>query len=121
MNKEPLDEYFEALERLKKQRAKINNDSVAIEAGRKKGSIKKSRDIFHDLIKAIDAAASEQARPKDEQRERLSKAKQISCELREQLEASLARELSLLHQLYELKKQVNRLTGEKVLPIRGKQ
>jgi hypothetical protein len=48
-----LSEYFEALERLTKGRpvnvpkgSKITNDSVSLEAGRKKGTIKKSRPIF---------------------------------------------------------------------------
>ena len=52
-----LQEYFEALERLKSnnpinvlKNSKINNDSVALEAGRKRGSIKKSREIFAELM-----------------------------------------------------------------------
>ena len=39
---------------------------------------------------------------------------------RRELEASLAREISLLHELYEVKKKLSRLTGEAVLPLRGK-
>ena len=53
-------EYFEALERLIKNQpinvpvdTKISNDSVALEAKRNKGAIKKSRQIFADLILAI--------------------------------------------------------------------
>ena len=64
---EMLGEYFEALERLKQGKPlhvsvgiKISNDSVALEAGRNKGAIKKSRSIFADLIVAIDMAANEQ-------------------------------------------------------------
>ncbi|WP_228200272.1 hypothetical protein [Acinetobacter baumannii] len=64
---EALIEYFEALERLKVNKpiridigTKISNDSVALEAGRNKGAIKKSRLIFADLIVAIDCAAKEQ-------------------------------------------------------------
>lgn len=58
---EMLKDYFEALERLKSGKpvimpkgTKITNDSVSLEAGRKKGTIKKSRQIFAELIKAID-------------------------------------------------------------------
>jgi hypothetical protein len=40
--------------------------------------------------------------------------------LRDQLDAALAREISLLAELYETKKKLEKLTGEKVLPIRGK-
>lgn len=125
MTTEPLTEYFDALERLKKGRpniiekgAKITNDAVSLETGRKKGSIKKSRDFFRDLIAAIDAAAAEQARPKAEQTERLNKFKQTAGSLREQLDASLAREICLLAELYDTKKKLVTLTGEKVLPIR---
>ena len=124
---QPLDEYFAALERLKKGRPaivakgmKITNDAVALEAGRGKGSIKKSRLLFADLIHAIDEAAVDQARPKNEQLDRLNKAKIAATELRRALEASMAREISLLHELYEVKKKLARLTGETVLPLRGK-
>ena len=61
-----LNVYFEALERLKKGRptsvpkgTRITNDAVAIEAGRGKGSIKKSRAVFRALIEAIAQAAEE--------------------------------------------------------------
>lgn len=127
MISEPLAEYFEALERLKKGRpivlekgAKITNDAVSLEAGRKKGSIKKSRDLYRDLIAAIDIAAADQAGPKNEQIERLNKTKQTAGDLREQLDSSLAREISLLAELYETKKKLVRLTGGNVLPILGK-
>jgi hypothetical protein len=123
----PLDEYFAALERIKRGKGlivpkgtKITNDAVALEAGRGKGSIKKSRDIFADLIKAIDDAAIEQAYPKNEQKERINKVKSVADQCRRSLEESLAREVSLVMQVYELKKEIARLTGAKVLPIRGK-
>ncbi len=123
---QPLDDYFAALERIKKGRAnivpkgtKITNDAVALEAGRGKGSIKKSRAVFMDLIRAIDNAATEQSRPKNEQKERLNKAKGTVDQLRRDLETALGREISLLYENYELKKKLARLTSEKVLPLRG--
>ena len=119
MTGNPLDDYFAALDRLKRRRAKINNDAVAIEAGRTKGSIKKSRPVFAELIAAIDAAAIEQAQPRNDQIVRLTRAKETVDELRSQLDASYARELSLLAELYELRKQLADLVGSKVLPIRG--
>jgi hypothetical protein len=100
--------------------SKITNDSVALEAGRGKGSIKKSRVVFADLIQAIDEAAAIQAKPGNEHKERLAKAKGQAVQCRRDLEAALAREISLLYELYETKKKLARLTGEKVLPIRGK-
>lgn len=123
-----IDDYFEALERLKKGRptvipkdSKITNDAVAAEAGRGKGSIKKSRPMFANLIIAIDQAATVQSSLQNAQRERLTKAKLSSDRYRLELEASQARELSLLNQFYELKKELMQLTGKKVLPLRGHQ
>ena len=53
-------EYWHALERLSQgnptrvpKNSQINKDTVALEAGRQRGSIKKSRDSFAELIKAI--------------------------------------------------------------------
>lgn len=59
-----INEYYAALERLKANRptilpkdSAINNDTVALEAGRKRGSIKKSRHTA--LIEAIELAAQQ--------------------------------------------------------------
>lgn len=121
-----LDDYFAALDRLKNGRpdilskgTKITKDAVALEAGRGKGSIKKSRPVFVDLIQAINEAAAEQSRPNNEQKTRLNKAKNTADQLRRDLEAALAREISLLHELYETKKKLATFTNGKVLPIRG--
>ncbi|MBS1131994.1 MAG: hypothetical protein H6R16_2996 [Proteobacteria bacterium] len=122
---QPLDDYFEALLRLKSGKSlrvpkntKITNDAVALEAGRGKGSIKKSRPIFADLIQAIDAAATEQRKGEGLQKERLDKAKKSANYYRCELEAALAREISLLYELYQMKKELARLTGANVLPLR---
>lgn len=125
MTTQPLVDYFASLDRLQKGRpdimpkgTKITNDAVALEAGRKKGSIKKSRPVFADLIRAIDEAAAEQAHPKNEQKERLNKAKSSTDHYRRALEAALGREISLLYELFETKKKLAKLTGGKVVPIR---
>ena len=127
MTSQPLDEYLEALERLKSGRplhvpkgTKITNDAVSQEAGRGKGSIKRSRAVFSDLVLLIDEAAAEQATGQNKQKAQLDKAKNLVEQCRTDLEAALAREISLLYEVYELKKQLARLTGKKVLPIRGK-
>ncbi|MHB8057407.1 MAG: hypothetical protein ACYDHC_05875 [Desulfuromonadaceae bacterium] len=126
MKQQPLVDYLAALERLKKgisvvvpKGTKITNDAVALEAGRGKGSIKKSRKGVSNLIIAIDEAAAEQAKPKNEQKVRFEKAKGIAEQLRRELEAALGREVSLLQELFETKKKLAKLTGGKVLPIRG--
>lgn len=89
-----------------------------MEAGRKKGSIKKSREQFRDLIVAIEAASVAQANPQQIQVQRLNKVKQDAKSLQTQLDDALARELSLLTELFDMKKKLAQLTGEKVLPIR---
>jgi hypothetical protein len=124
MTQQPLGEYFAALERIKKGRPeivpkgiRITNDAVALEAGRGKGSIKKSREVFADLIRAIEQSAIEQIKPKNDQKERMNRVKSTADQLRRDFEASLAREISLLNELYITKKKLAKLTGEKVLPI----
>ena len=47
-------EYFEALNRLVEKGVKPTFDTVAIEAGRKKGSIRRGLDRHKDLVVAID-------------------------------------------------------------------
>lgn len=119
MTTSPLDDYYAALERLKKRNAKINNDTVAIEAGRKKGTIKKSRELYTDLIQAIEQAASEQATANPE-KARANKYRSEAAELREQLDAAYAREISLLAELLEAKRTIQSLSGVNILPLRGK-
>lgn len=118
-------EYYEALERLKKDTpmrvlkgTKITNDAVSLEAGRGKGSIKKSRPIFADLIVAIQIASEQQMQVVNTQDKKNEKLKSELDQCRKELEAALAREVSLLYELYEVKKEINLLTGAKVIPIR---
>ena len=115
---ESLAVYFEALERLMRRKGKINNDTVAIEAGRKKGSIKKSRPQHATLIAAIDAANEEARRPQNDTSNRLRQAKDDSKELRQQLDAAYARELSLAREVMELRRELTSLRGGNVVPIR---
>ena len=121
---EALIEYFEALERLKVNRpiridigTKISNDSVALEAGRNKGAIKKSRLIFADLIVAIDSAAKEQNIVPLDQRKLLKMQEELKT-VREDLEKALGREISLLYENYQLKKQLSALNRANIIPIR---
>lgn len=124
----PLDDYFAALDRLAKGRpttvpkgTKISNDSVALEAGRKKGSIKKSRPVFADIIAAIDEAAALQNQPRDIAKERLANAKGSSDKYRNLWEAALAREISLLDEVVELRMQIQKLTGKTVFSMHAYQ
>lgn len=126
-----LDDYFNALDRLIKGKpkrvdvgTKISKDAVALEAGRKKGTIKKSRPVFHDLIIAIDAAASAKSDPVEKKKEQLSQAKAEAKKYRSLWEEALAREISLVKQLWSERAdwaaEKAALTGEKVTAIRGR-
>ena len=117
---ETLQVYYDALDRLKKQKARINNDTVAIEAGRKKGSIKKSRPQFSALIAAIDAAAVELAEIRNEPAERLARTKDEKKRLEQRLDESLEREICLVRELFALRQENTQLKSGKVLPLRPK-
>jgi hypothetical protein len=107
-----LKDYFDALERLQRGKpvkvpkgTKISNDSVSLEAGRRKGTIKKSRPMFHQLIAAISSAANAEAEdsPNDGLRERLDQAKAEAARNRVLWEESMAREISLFRELLEVR------------------
>lgn len=110
-----LNDYFEALQRLKKRQSlrvakgsKINNDSVALEAGRGKGSIKKSRIVFSELISAINDAALAQDSMPENSKDKIAKLKRSSEKYRKLYEDALARELSLVHQIFLLHKELEK-------------
>ena len=124
-----LTDYFDALERLKSGKpvnvpkgTKICNDSVSLEAGRKKGTIKKSRPLFNDLINAIGVAANAESKPADEMRERLNQAKAEAAKYRVLWEEALAREVSLFKELWDARetwaKEQDAMASGKVTPIR---
>ncbi len=119
-----LGDYFAALERLRHRKplriapgTRISNDAVAREAGRGKGSIKKSRAGFAELIEAIDAAAAEQTEPVYRERERLVRSKESLARYQALLEASIARELSLLRELYRLRVRLGEASGASVVAL----
>ena len=119
-------DYYEALERLKinnplrvPKGTKITNDAVSLEAGRGKGSIKRSRPIFSDLLVAIQLASEQQTSTVNVQENKIKKLKTQLDQCHKELEAALSREVSLLYELYELKKEINLLTGAKIIPIRS--
>lgn len=122
-----LKDYFEALDRLVEGKpirvAKgtlITNDAVSLEAGRVKGSIKRSREVFADLIVAIDLAHTEQVKDKRKRQEKVDKAKSSADDYRQKFEAAVAREISLLREVLHLKKELADIRGGKVrvLPLR---
>lgn len=123
--KDALKLYNDALDRLiagkpvnVQKGTKINNDAVSLEAARGKGSIKKSRAGYADLISRIDAAAQTQAQPKREVADRVLRISGRMSELEEKLDAALGREMSLVYELLSVRRQLAKLTAENVVPIR---
>lgn len=76
--------------------------------------------MFKDLIDAIDAAAAEQASPEKQMTQRLEKTRGEAKSYREKWEQAICRELSLLQEVYALKKELASLRGGEVLPLRPK-
>lgn len=121
----PMVEYFLALERLVANKpirvekgTKITNDSVSLEAGRSKGSIKKSRKVFAKLIEDIDKAAKEQCLPEQAKKSELTEAKELAKQYLDERDASLAREMCLWRELLSLREQIHAMTGERIVPLR---
>lgn len=116
-----VNEYYAALERLKANKqtilpkgSAINNDSVAIEAGRKRGSIKKSRHAA--LVEAIEQAAQEAGQnvlsPTQQVEKAKSKTKAVKSDyeqLRENYEKLLEKCNSLLLENFELKQKTHQI------------
>ncbi|MFA6396894.1 MAG: hypothetical protein WCW84_13100 [Sulfurimonas sp.] len=112
MNK-TIQEYFDALQRLIDNKpinvpkgSKINNDTVALEAGRKRGTIKKSREVFIELIEAIEAAGKEENDPREQYEATIEKYKASAKKYRGFYEQALNRELMLIERVNELEKQL---------------
>ena len=113
-----LNEYYAALERLKANKpttlpkgSAINNDTVALEAGRKRGSIKKSR--YATLVEAIELAAIDAGQnilsPTQQVEKAKSKTKAIKNDyeqLNEDYEKLLENCNSLLLENFELRQKV---------------
>lgn len=113
MNK-TLEDYYTALERLKNNApinvpigTKINNDTVALEAGKKRGAIKRGRTQFHDLVEEIKKVQKEDNKELKKYKTLVDKYKIKSNEYRELYEKSLNRELMLLERLNELEKRLS--------------
>ena len=112
-----LNDYYAALERLKTNKpiilpkgSTINNDTVAMEAGRKRGSIKKSRHAA--LIEAIEQAAQAVGQNVLSPTQRVEKAKSKTKavksdyeQLKEDYEKLLEKCNSLLLENFELRQK----------------
>jgi len=123
-----VDNYRAALQRLIEGKPQnvpkgsgINKDTVALEAGRKRGSIKKSRAENAELIAEIEAAtAAQQETAQPSASEYAQKQKALKQAVQEQLvdlkadyELALQRIVSLVQENYLLKQQISELTADK--------
>jgi predicted nucleic acid-binding Zn-ribbon protein len=106
-----VEKYFAALDRLKARGEPINNDSVALEAGSGRGSIKRSRPAYTALIAAIDEASKEQAKVRTATDPAPALRDDVKA-LTKRLDQSLEREVALLRELYDLRHQVKQLTED---------
>ena len=111
MSNEIIDDYFEALARLKSNSpiripkdSKISNDNVSLEAGRKKGTIKKSRPIFDELITAINKTKKKDDALIIEAQTKLNKYKKELQQYKFLYEESINRELMYLEKIDKLEK-----------------
>ncbi|MFW2308173.1 hypothetical protein [Aliarcobacter butzleri] len=108
-----LDDYYKALERLINNKpinvpknTKINNDTVALEAGRKRGSIKKSREIFADLLTKINEYSKNNNTEYKELQDKIFKFKNKALVYQELYENALNRELMLIERIKELELKI---------------
>lgn len=112
-------EYFEALERLKQNKPErvakcslINKDTVALEAGRKRGSIRR-RPGFETLIEAIANASSEPRTVSAKKRIQENPRQTARIEaLKRDLDIARSRYMSLLYLNAEMAKTIRKLGGE---------
>lgn len=98
----------------------INKDTVALEAGRKRGSIKKSRAENTGLIADIELAAAQQETAQPSASEDAQKQKALKQAVQEKLvvlkadyELALQKIVSLAQENYLLKQQISELTADK--------
>ena len=115
MVRKAIDDYYEALQRLIENRplnvpkgSKINNDTVALEACRKRGSIKKSRQGFEQLINDIFTAEEKRTQGARKLQDKLEKTKQDKINIEVLYNESLNRELMYLETINELEKEIKK-------------
>lgn len=115
MTRKAINDYYEALYRLIENKpinipkgSKINNDTVALEACRKRGSIKKSREGFDKLIDDILDAEEKRTQGNRKLKDKLEKTKQDKVNIEVLYNESLNRELMYLETINELEKERNK-------------
>lgn len=111
-----VEKYFSALQRLKDRGEPISNDAVALEACSGRGSIKRSRPAYAELISAIEQAAREQVQSKQSVDPVPALRQEVEL-LRRKLDKSLEREICLLHEVYDLREENRQLKMGRLTPV----
>lgn len=95
---------------------KINNDTVAIEAGYPRGSIKKFNPAHALLIQSISVHYGKKFNTKDKPQQKLIKAKEEIKKLKIEIDAALGREAMYIKYVIELEAALRKANN--VIPIR---
>jgi hypothetical protein len=111
-----IDDYKAALRRLKEGApervpagTRITNDAVALEAGRGKGTIKKCRDGFADLISDIQEAAKIQQGQTPAEKKAIKEATKNNENYKKMYEGALSREIALVREIFKLRIKIAEL------------
>lgn len=115
-------EFFEALNRLVERGVKPTLDGVAIEAGRKKGSIRRGLDRHKELVVAIGKANEEFGKEAEQSKEfkqtaRIEKLKKERDQYLERYNVLLSEHIGVIYQLEELRienLELREKLGEKI-------
>lgn len=121
MSKLSLKEYWDALDNIKKGKpvnvppgGRITNDQVSIEAGRGRGSIKKSRESYQELIAAIESAENDRQKFSNKDEEKYQRRRTEAERFKLLYQQSVAREISLAKENMELKRKIRLLESKSV-------
>lgn len=121
MSKLSLKEYWDALDNIKKGKpvnvppgGRITNDQVSIEAGRSRGSIKKSRESYQELIAAIESAENDRQQFSNKDEEKYQRRRTEAERFKLLYQQAVAREISLAKENMDLKKELKLLKSNNV-------
>jgi len=126
MHSRSLQEYWDALDRLKKCKplnvqagGRITNDQVSLEASRGRGSIKKSRESYAELIAAIETAEIERQQSGNKDEEKYQRRRAEADKYKLLYQEAVARQISLAKENKELKHEIKQLKSKTIRPLRS--
>jgi chemotaxis regulatin CheY-phosphate phosphatase CheZ len=107
-------EYIDALNRLIEKKAPISLNKVALEAGKKAGSLRRERYPFvcKEVQRAIEMSRPKTINPKGASKPASNDLKQKYEELKADYESALQKIISLENQLFEVTKELQYINDE---------